>query len=265
MADQQKYLNKLQGDRVLIIGGSKGIGYAVAEALVEHGCNVTVTGSSQSSIEAALAKLHAAYPSAKSRVTASALALGDESTIESNIKHFFNEISKSGKLDHIVFTAGDALPLMPLQDVTFAAAKQGGLVRFFGPLLVAKYAAPHFNPGPKSSLTFTTGTSADRPPSAGWSIAAGWLAGVHGLARSLALELKPVRVNCVSSGSIDTPLWDSVLPAEAKAQVFAEMGTKRITGTIGRPEDLAQTYLGILQDWNMAGSIVQSNAGAHLM
>jgi NAD(P)-dependent dehydrogenase (short-subunit alcohol dehydrogenase family) len=64
MPDQQKYTNKLKGQRVVIIGGSSGLGFGLAEAVIEEGGNVIVTGSRDETVEKTIRRLKEGYPSA---------------------------------------------------------------------------------------------------------------------------------------------------------------------------------------------------------
>lgn len=193
MADQQKFTQKLKDAKVLVIGGSSGslnvstymniptniaigIGYSVAEALLENNATVIVSSSNPNRVEQTVSKLQKSYPSAKSRVSGHACNLGDESSLESNIKSLFEKV---GKLDHVIYTAGDTLAQMSLSDVDIEKVKKAGMVRFFGPLLVAKHAAKYLTGGPKSSITLTTGAVSERPI-ANWSVVNSYATGLQG-------------------------------------------------------------------------------------
>ncbi|KAG7009560.1 hypothetical protein G7Y79_00002g006750 [Physcia stellaris] len=205
MADAQKYTNKLANARVLIIGGTSGIGFCVAEACLEAGCHVTISSSQPTRINSSISRLLTSYPSAKSRLTGHACDLASPD-VEANIEALF---SKLGTLDHIVFTAGDKLSTTPLSDVTLQNIHQFNQVRHFAPLLVAKHALAHFAPGPSSSFTLTTGTASERPVP-GWINPAAFTAATHSTTRALALNMKPVRVNLISPGAVETELWDAM-------------------------------------------------------
>ncbi|KAL8947137.1 MAG: hypothetical protein Q9183_007824, partial [Haloplaca sp. 2 TL-2023] len=188
MPDAVKYTKKLSGARVLVIGGSSGIGFAVAEACVENGCTVIISSSQQSRIDSSISRLLTSYPSAKDRVIGHPCDLASSSA-EENIKALF---SKVGTVDHIVFTAGDKLATIPLKDATLESMQKAGMVRFFSPLLVAKYAPHHLSPGPSSSITLTTGSASEKPV-AGWSVPASYAGAMHSMMRNLALDLRPIR------------------------------------------------------------------------
>ena len=213
MADQVKYTQKLKGSKVLVIGGSSGtsllyhiaatisqtdeiigIGYSVAEALVENGSEVIVSSSNPSRVEKTVSTLKKAYPSASSKISGHACNLGEESTLEKNVVELFEKV---GKLDHVIYTAGDALASMSIEDVDLEKIKKAGMVRFFGPLLVGKIAPKYLSKGPESSIIFTTGAVAERPiPN--WTVINSYATGLQGMTRGLALDLKPIRqVICI--------------------------------------------------------------------
>ncbi|OQO06098.1 hypothetical protein B0A48_08686 [Cryoendolithus antarcticus] len=261
MPDQVKY-NKLQGKQILIIGGSSGIGYAVAEASLEASATVTISSSNPSRVDKAVSTLKSAYPSAKDRVSGHACNLGDESSLDSNIETLLKETTKNGKLDHIVYTAGDSLASMKLDTIDMAKVKQAGMVRFFGPLFVGKHASKYLNAGPASSYTITTGAVSEKPiPD--WSVVGSYATGLQGMTRQLALDLKPVRVNLVSPGAVATELWQGI-PEERRQGLYKSFADKMTTGVVGKAEDVAESYVYLMKDYNVSGSMVSTNGG-HLL
>lgn len=154
---------------------------------------------------------------------------------------------------------------MNLADVNLAKMKQAGMLRFFGPLLVAKYAPKYLNPGPKSSIILTTGVISQKPLP-GWSVINSYATGAQGMTRGLALDLKPIRVNLVSPGWVDTELWaNSGLTGYAKTHMLESVAAKLPTGNIATPEMLTEAYLYLLKDPNITGSMISSNGGALLI
>jgi NAD(P)-dependent dehydrogenase (short-subunit alcohol dehydrogenase family) len=87
---------------------------------------------------------------------------------------------------------------------------------------------------------------------------AGYLAGLHGLTRNLALDLKPLRVNLVSPGVVETPLWG----ADGVPEMF-KSGTT--LGKVGVPDEVAEAYVYLMKDTNATGSCVSTNSGSLLM
>ncbi|KAK5108457.1 hypothetical protein LTR62_008275 [Meristemomyces frigidus] len=286
MPDATKYTNKLHGARVLVIGGSsgtltpsknpqphknrrvtnhknKGIGFGVAEALLEHGSHVFISSSNPDRVTSTIEKLLKDYPSAKERVQGFPCQLGEQASLDGNVKKLFENVTKEGKLDHVVFTAGDSLAMMNVADAEMEKILQAGMVRFFAPLMVAKHAPAYMNPGPKSSLVLTTGSVSERPRP-DWTIVNSFATGLQGMTRGLALDLKPLRVNLISPGVVDTELWGG-MSEEQKKKLFEESAAKLPTGRVPSPSDVAEVYLACLKDQNMTGSMISTNGGALLV
>ncbi|KAF1361710.1 NAD(P)-binding protein [Lizonia empirigonia] len=235
MSDQKKYSNKLQGSHVLIIGGSSGIGFCTAEACLEHGAVVTIASSNSSKIDAAVSKLQSSYPSARSNIHGSTVDLSKSETLELELKTLFE------------------------QTVNILKA---GQIRFFAPLLVAKFIRRYVKNSHKSSYTITTGSISERPMP-DWSVIGSFAGGHHSMVRNLALDLKPIRVNGVSPGVVDTELWS--MSREQKDKLMEQMSKKMATGTPGKPEYVAESFLSCMKDYNMDGAMVRTDGGGLFM
>ncbi|KAL8676790.1 MAG: hypothetical protein Q9186_006718 [Xanthomendoza sp. 1 TL-2023] len=256
MSDPTNYTSKLSRARILIIGGTSGIGFAVAEASLEHGAHVIISSSQESRVQTSIERLSTTCPSSKGRLSGHVCDLSS-SNMEENIKSLF---SKIGQLDHIIFTAGDKLATIPIHEATLENVQQAGMVRFFAPLLVAKHGAKSLSPGPASSITLTTGTVSQKPIK-GWSIVASYAAGAHGMIRNLALDLAPIRVNLVSPGAVETEMWNA-MPKEQLQQFKEGIESKgTTTGKIGQPSDVAEAYLYSMKDRNCTGTVIDTNGG----
>jgi NAD(P)-dependent dehydrogenase (short-subunit alcohol dehydrogenase family) len=83
------------------------------------------------------------------------------------------------------------------------------------------------------------------------------------MTRNLALDIKPIRVNLVSPGAVDTELWDQ-LSREEREKLFASMEKGTLTGRVGAVEDVVEQFLALIRDKNVTGSIVRSDGG-HLL
>lgn len=149
----QKLLNK----HVLVIGGTSGIGFGVAEASLASGAQVSVSSSNQSRIDAAVEKLKSDFPDQKVAGYACDLS---KPTVEQDLEALFSMV---GKVDHIVFSAGDKLAAAPIQEITYEKIIAAGQVRFVAALLAAKVGSKYLNPGPYSSITLTTGSVSQKP------------------------------------------------------------------------------------------------------
>lgn len=249
---------------MLVIGGSSGIGYGVAEALVENGATVIISSSSQDKITKTIELLEKSYPSAKGRISGHPCNLGSQEKLESEVENLFKEIAKDGKLDHVVHTAGDSLKVGELETFSLQDIQQAGMVRFFSPLVVAKHLRKHLKEGPAASFTMTTGSASEKPQK-NWGIIVPYLKGLEGICRSLALDLAPMRVNLVNPGAVETELWDGFKKAGKFDEMKKGFESRMATGQIGQVEDVAETYLYCMKDRNITGSMIVTNGGSLLM
>lgn len=262
MPDQVKYANKLHSKHVLIIGGSSGIGYAVAEASLEFGASVTIASSNPDRVGKAVQKLEDAYPSVKGRVVGYPCNLNDEATLEDNIIRLLAQLPKDTKLDHVVYTAGESIPPTPIADASISKIRSAMTTRYIAPLVLAKHLPPHLTSSPDSSITLTTGIVTEKPIP-GWSVLAGGRSAVLGLGKALAFDMKPVRVNVVSVGAVETPTWDG-LQGEAREKTLKALVGKSTTGRMAEAEMVAEAYLYCMRDGNITASVISSNSGVLL-
>jgi NAD(P)-dependent dehydrogenase (short-subunit alcohol dehydrogenase family) len=260
MPDQVKYTQKWEGKHVLVFGGSSGIGYGVAEAAVEHGARVTISSSTRARLDNAVQRLKTSYPSASQNIATILCNLADGDKLEENVQALFEEV---GKVDHIVHTAGDALMAKPLAEETLPQMLQTGMVRFFAPLIIAKHAPKYLTGGPESSITLTTGIAGERPVPH-WTVISAYLGGLEAMTRSLALNLKPIRVNIVSLGAIKTELWNNV-PEQVREKILKAHEAAVPTGKVGRVQDAAEAYIYAMKDQNITGSTIETNGGQLLL
>ncbi|MET9408513.1 SDR family oxidoreductase [Streptomyces sp. NPDC002935] len=237
----------LRGQRVVVIGGTAGIGLAVAEAAAREGAEVVVASRRRESVDAALERL----PSG-----AEGYAL--DATDEDGVRGFFGRI---GDFDHLVYTAGESLLLESLAESDPARARRFLDTRLWGAYAAVKYGSPAIREG--GSVVLTTGT-AGRRPMPGTSVAASLCGAMESLTRALALELAPVRVNVVSPGVVRTELWRD-LPEEDRDGLFTSAAASLPVGRVGEPEDIAEAYLYLMRGGYSTGSVVVVDGGAVLV
>jgi NAD(P)-dependent dehydrogenase (short-subunit alcohol dehydrogenase family) len=254
-----KYTNKLHNKRVLVLGGTSGIGFCVAEACVEYGAIVTVASSRQAKIDKTIQRLTTSYPDAKDRIFGQTCDLASED-VEGELKRMFKFATKDGKLDHVVNTAGDPFGQVKLADITSAQILKLGNVRYVGMLLMAKLAPDHMNVSSASTITSTGGVIGTKP-SEGWSAVAGWSSAKEGMVRGLAVDLKPIRVNCVCPGAIDTELFDTIGGGGMRDQLTELFKEKTLLKKVGKPEDMAEAYLYLMRDTFVTGTTLLSDGG----
>ncbi|EST06994.1 NAD(P)-binding domain protein [Kalmanozyma brasiliensis GHG001] len=253
----------LQGKKVVVIGGTSGLGFAAASALIEEGVSVIIASSSADRVTAAITKLSdpaQQYNADASRVSGHALNLKGP-TAEENLKEFF---SKVGSFDHLLYTAGDSIAAKPLQEWSYEDIVNAGSVRFISAVLAIKVAtgSPDYLKRNGGSIVLTTGVVAEKPlPN--WSVVASYASGLYGLTRNLALDLAPlgIRINAISPGPVETELWAGI-PEKERKEFLKATGDKLMTGKVGQPEDVANAYVYLLKDKNMTAQVVTSDAGS---
>lgn len=231
---------------VLIVGGTAGIGLAVAEAVADAGGRPIVASRRAERVSAAVRQLGA---NARGEV----VDVCDEASIQALL-------ARVGPIDHLVATPFFEHAATPVTGTD--AATVDGLFRtkFLGQYLLAKHAAAHLSP--RGSITFTSGVLSQRP-AAGWAALAAMNAGLEALGRTLALELAPRRVNTISPGIVDTGKRFAGLPeAERAEKLQTAIGAKLPVGRVGQPADLAHAYLFVLQNPFLTGQTIVVDGGA---
>jgi NAD(P)-dependent dehydrogenase (short-subunit alcohol dehydrogenase family) len=237
----------LTSKRVVIIGGTSGIGLATAHAAIDAGAEVVIASSRQSSIDAALGELSA-------DTTGHALDVLDTAAV-----HAFFE--KVGEFDHLAYTAGESLRLMPVDGMNIDQARGFFQVRFFGAVNAVSIAAKHIRPS--GSITLTSGSARTRP-GAGWSIASSLCGATTSLAGALAVELAPLRVNVVEPGIIRSPLW-SGMSAEDQQAMYDQQAELLLGGRVGEVDDVAQAFIYSMTQSFMTGTSIPVDGGALLV
>lgn len=257
-----KYASKLENLRVLVLGGTSGIGFCVAEAALESGSHVTISSSRKPKLDAAVSRLRSTYPTLSSRVTGQLCDLSRSEDLESQLNTLLEVAAAGSKIGHVVFTAGDALKITPVAESTVEDFQKPGNVRFYGSSVLAKLAPRYMSPGLGSSITFTGGVNSHRP-SKNWTTVAAWGSAIEGLARGLAVDLAPIRVNVVCPGVVHTELLADI-PKERFETVMKDFAEATLTGRVGKPEELAEAYLYCMKCQFTTGSTIVCDGGRML-
>jgi NAD(P)-dependent dehydrogenase (short-subunit alcohol dehydrogenase family) len=235
----------MKNTRVLIIGGTSGIGLAVAKAAAERGAVVVVASRRQTSVDRALAEL-------PDDARGAVINLADPAALDE-----FAEMV--GDIEHLVFTAGDSLEQAKLADLTPDVVSAFFTIRFVGALNAVRVFAPHITAG--GSITLTSGTAAYTP---GFGILPVSVCGaMNAVTTALAFELAPLRVNAVAPGVVRTPLWDSL--GDAKQVVFDQAAQTLPLGRVGEVEDAALAYVYCMEQSFGTGIVLTVDGGTLLI
>jgi NAD(P)-dependent dehydrogenase (short-subunit alcohol dehydrogenase family) len=242
---------RFKDKQIVVLGGTSGIGLAVANAVLDEGASVAVASSRQNSVEKAREELGARFPK---RITAQTLDV----TSEDALKGFFKTI---GPFDHLVFTAGEDLPLGPVVDKDLLDARTRFEIRYWGALASAKHGFHCIREG--GSIVLTSGFSSMRPR-AGWTSQASIQSAVEGLTRALAVEFAPIRVNAVSPGLSRTPRWNNWTESYRQA-AYKDEEERLPLGRIGEAAELATAYLYLMENSFATGNVIIVDGGGALV
>src|ERR1700723_515095 len=233
--------------RIAVLGGSSGIGLAVAQQVVARGARAIIASSNADRVKQAVATLDG-------KGEGHALDLSNER----DIQNFFQKI---GDFDHLVFTAGETLQLNELVATDLTKARHAFELRYWAALAAVKYASPHIRKD--GSIVLTTGV-AGRRPHKGWTVVASICGTIEALTRALAVELAPIRVNAVCPGVVRTNLWQNMSEKD-RDRLFESAGKRLPVGRVGEAHDLAQAYLFLMQEGFSTGQTIVVDGGTALV
>lgn len=241
---------KLDGKRVMVVGGSSGLGKGIALAALREGASVNIVGRS-------LEKLKAAVTELKSwgNVEANACDAGEEA----QVKELFEN---TNRIDHLVITAPGDLVYKRTEDASLTEVNQVIRGKLISAFLLVKYASPKLSKD--GSVVLTAGINAFIPIGRA-SIVSAANGALISYARALAIELKPLRFNVISPGWVDTPIWQTVTTPEGKEKMFQDAASSLPVGRVGTPEDIAGGVLMLLTNGFVTGTVLSIDGGRRLI
>lgn len=231
----------LAGKHVVVMGGSQGIGFETAQLATKAGATVTIMGRSPATLEAARDRL--------GDVQTAVVDITDEAAVH----RAFEPLEA---IDHVYIAAGSFVGGTILDGAVkdFRPALES---RIWGSVHVIRAAAPKIVAG--GSVILTGGLSTDRPVPGAWVTAVA-TAAAEQMARVLALELSPIRVNAIAPGWTDTPMWDAIL-GEAKRDTFQDVASKIPTGRLATAEEVASGVIFLMSNAAITGEVIHTDGG----
>lgn len=236
----------LNGKRVVVLGGTSGIGLATAKAFLNQSAQVIIASRSVSKLN-----------EAKIVLGGNVDAFETDFRSEEKVAEFF---SKVGKFDHLVVTAGEGA-MGHFSELPVASAKDAFDSKFWGQYITVRSALPYLSK--ESSIALTSGVYGVRPPQGATTLAA-INSAIEGLVRGLSVDLAPIRVNVVSPGIVDTPIYAG-MSDDQRQELFNGIAQQLPVGRIAKAEDIAETYVYLAKNGFTTGTVVLIDGGAHLI
>lgn len=229
---------------VVVIGGTSGIGRAVAEQAAAAGAQVTVASRNQKRVDDTVALLGAP---AQGRVV--------DLTSADSVRAFFES---TGEIDHLILP-GNEVHIAPFRKLSISDAQASMASKFWGQYAAIKAARLSAT----GSVVLFSGV-ASRKPGAGAPALTAINAAVEGLGRALDVELAPVRVNVIAPGVVDTELWAG-LADDAREAMLKSFTQRQPVARPGRPEEIASVVLTMMAATYMTGAVVDVDGGTLLV
>ncbi|CCO33765.1 hypothetical protein BN14_07851 [Rhizoctonia solani AG-1 IB] len=241
--------NLLKGKKVLVIGGSSGIGRSVAAAALSNGASVVISSSSAKKVDAAVEKLKQGSQNvADVTVKGRAVDLKDQDALKAFL-------SEEAPFDHLAITAGGLPERLQFPEVGVTDAFKSEFdVRYWAIVAASQHIANNKLINPGGSVTFTIGTTYYRPLP-GFGLLSGIMGAVEASTRGFAVDLKPIR----APGMVDTEILDTI-PLELKNKMLEKSSKEFPVGHVGTPDELAEAYIFAMKVGCTPGKILHTNS-----
>jgi NAD(P)-dependent dehydrogenase (short-subunit alcohol dehydrogenase family) len=238
-------MSELTNRKIVIIGGTSGIGLAAAQQLASRGASVTVTGRDRER-------------AGKVRQQNARLAVEIvDGAARDALAAFYQS---HGTIDDLVVCASGGKGAGPFAQLSRTELHDGFEQKFFVHFNAVQAALPFLRTD--GSLTFVSAISARAalPGTAGLAAING---AIEALVKPLARELKPLRVNAISPGVVETPWWDN-LPRDVRETLLKQTSAASLVGRNGSPQDLGEAIVFVLSNGFISGTVLEIDGGLHL-
>jgi NAD(P)-dependent dehydrogenase (short-subunit alcohol dehydrogenase family) len=236
---------ELAGQRVLVIGGTSGIGRETARRARAEGADVILTARDADRLQTVGLELRAS------------IAAFDATDFD-RLERFFDELSTP--IDHVLVT-GPGPYYAPLAELDLDKARRDADAHLWLPLQVARKAMGTVRPG--GTLVFIGGAGGRRPVT-GLAVVGPIIAALPALTKYLALELAPIRVNLIAAGFVDTPFAAEILRDRLDArreQLRTMLPIRRVVG----PADVAALAVHLMTNTAITGATFDIDGGQQLV
>jgi len=230
----------------LVVGGTSGIGLAVARQLSAAGAQVHIAARGKEQLD---------------RLAQSDPALSGHQADGGDREQVAALAAAIGPVDWLVITLGGSEGAGPVADLDLDLLRRAFDAKFWGQLTTIQAVLPHLAPAGSVTVVGAISAQAGMPGTAGLAAING---AVQALVAPLAVELAPVRVNGVSPGLVDTPWW-SGLPEQARQAFFEQAAAALPARRVATADDVAAVVVLAAVNPNLTGTIIQADGGAHLV
>lgn len=234
-------------EKVVVIGGTNGMGLAAVQLFAKNGYDVIFTGRSAETIDKATKEI----------TTGKARGLPLSYGNTDQIQQFFAEV---GPFDHLLLVGSSDVAWGPFASISMDKFRQALNSKLVGFADVTQAALPTLRKG--GSITYVTG-GASRQALPGTAFLAAVNGGIVCMATTLAKELAPTRVNVLSPGMVDTPAYDYMGP-DAKKGMLEAVGSKLPVGRVGQPSEIAEALLFFVRSGFTTGAVLDIDGGSRM-
>lgn len=248
-------MGKLKNKVAVITGGNSGIGFGIAEAFRNEGAVGTITGRNEATLNSAAEALGSGFTGIK----------GDVTVINDLDNIFKKTVDKFGKIDALVVNAGgivDGFPMAAINEVTEESYDRYMDLNLKSVYFTVQKSLSYLNDGASIILI---GSSAAHRAAPGMAVYSAAKAAIISLAKGLSLDLlsRKIRVNALSPGSIDTPVFGKIVPQEQVEQVKQTWIDITPAGRQGLPSDIGNAAVFLASDDSafIVGTEILSDGG----